>query len=86
MTYRSFGWLALAWGLGGCVANQAAMWASSGEDPSLKRAIYECQEESDNRLRWAAGFGGIFVPIAAAVKAPGKFDECMVSRGYQRAP
>ena len=81
-------WILLFWLviLGGCAATNPNLWGPSPEDPTLKRAVYECQEEMDNRLRWAAGFGGVVVPIAAAINAPGKFDQCMESRGFQKAP
>lgn len=75
-------WGVLALLLGGCVATSPAQWGASGEDPSLKRAIYECQADADNVARWAAGFGGVVVPIVALVKRPGNFNACMESRGY----
>jgi len=79
-------WLLLTLLLGGCVAGSPTQWGAADHDPSLERAIYECQADVRSMTYSGAAFGGVVVPIAALVRRPGLFNECMVGRGYQRAP
>ena len=78
-------WLISVVAFAGCLSTRPEQWGASGEDPTLKRAIYECKSDVDRKLGFAANFGGAVVPIAAMIRAPGHFNDCMESKGYKRA-
>ena len=69
----------------GCLSTRPEQWGASGEDPTLKRAIYECEQDAAGMGHRAAVFGGAVVPLVALFRMRPMFNECMESRGYKAA-
>jgi hypothetical protein len=76
-------WIGLALLLTGCVSTNPEAWTHAPDEQTRARAaIYDCKEDADAKLRWAAGFGGAIVPLVALFKNSSEFDKCMAARGY----
>ena len=75
--------LTIGYLLAGCLSTAPEAWTHQPDEQTrARRAIYECKADVDDKLRFAAAFGGVIVPIIALAKASGNFDTCMASRGY----
>ena len=77
-------WLLCGVVLAGCLSTRPEQWGASGEDPTLKRAIYECKSDAMGVSARANAFGGAVMPIVGGFQARNVFNECMESRGYKR--
>jgi hypothetical protein len=66
------------------VSTKPDQWTASGEDATLKRAIYECKHDASGESYRATAQGGAVMPIAGLFAMRSKFNECMESRGYRR--
>jgi len=77
-------WLLAAVALAGCLSTNPDQWATSDEDTTLKRAIYECKQDASQESYRATAQGGAVMPIVGLFAMRSKFDECMESRGYHK--
>jgi len=79
------GLLLVACALGSCLSTDPKQWTTSGEDTTLKRAIYECKQDAAGESHRATAQGGAVMSIVGLFAMRSKFNECTESRGYQKA-